>query len=227
MENRLLKHIDHLIDRYPKLVVCKEDIIKAYQLLEEAYGMGRKLLVSGNGGSASDSEHIVGELMKEFKLKRNVYGRTNITESADFSAVGERMEEIDPEMGAVLRENLQGALPAICLTGHSALTTAFMNDANADLVFAQQVNGYGKPGDVYLGISTSGNSKNVLYAAVTAKSKGLKVIGLTGAKESKLMKFADVCIRVPETETYKIQELHLPVYHCLCLMLEERFFALC
>lgn len=227
MENRLLKHIDHLIDRYPKLVVCKEDIIKAYQLLEEAYGMGRKLLVSGNGGSASDSEHIVGELMKEFKLKRNVYGRTNITESADFSAVGERMEEIDPEMGAVLRENLQGALPAICLTGHSALTTAFMNDANADLVFAQQVNGYGKPGDVYLGISTSGNSKNVLYAAVTAKSKGLNVIALTGAKESKLMKFADVCIRVPETETYKIQELHLPVYHCLCLMLEERFFALC
>lgn len=227
MGNRLLKHIDHLIDRYPKLLVCKEDIIKAYQLLEEAYGMGRKLLVSGNGGSASDSEHIVGELMKEFKLKRNVYGRTNITESADFSAVGERMEEIDPEMGAVLRENLQGALPAICLTGHSALTTAFMNDANADLVFAQQVNGYGKPGDVYLGISTSGNSKNVLYAAVTAKSKGLKVIGLTGAKESKLMKFADVCIRVPETETYKIQELHLPVYHCLCLMLEERFFALC
>lgn len=224
MENRLLKHIDHLIDRYPKLLVCKEDIIKAYQLLEEAYGMGRKLLVSGNGGSASDSEHIVGELMKEFKLKRNVYGRTNITESADFSAVGERMEEIDPEMGAVLRENLQGALPAICLTGHSALTTAFMNDANADLVFAQQVNGYGKPGDVYLGISTSGNSKNVLYAAVTAKSKGLKVIGLTGAKESKLMKFADVCIRVPETETYKIQELHLPVYHCLCLMLEESFF---
>ena len=100
-----------------------------------------------------------------------------------------------------------------------------MNDAEPELVFAQQVNGYGKPGDVYLGISTSGNSKNVLYAAVTAKSRGLKVIGLTGNKESKLMKYADVCIRVPETETYKIQELHLPVYHCLCLMLEERFFG--
>ena len=100
-----------------------------------------------------------------------------------------------------------------------------MNDANADLVFAQQVNGYGKPGDVFLGISTSGNSKNVLYAAVNAKAKGLKVIGLTGAKESKIMKYADVCIRVPETETYKIQELHLPVYHCLCLMLEQKYFG--
>ena len=207
-------HLNHLIDRYPKLIVCREDIVKAYEFLEAAYSNGRKLLVSGNGGSASDSEHIVGELMKEFRLKRKVY--------ADQA---ENLRQIDPEMGTVLAENLQGALPAICLTGHSALTTAFMNDANADLIFAQQVNGYGKPGDVYLGISTSGNSKNVLYAAITAKSKGLKVIGLTGAKDNKLMKFADVCIRVPETETYKIQELHLPVYHCLCLMLEDRFFG--
>jgi D-sedoheptulose 7-phosphate isomerase len=156
----------------------------------------------------------VGELMKEFKLKRKVY--------SDQAAA---LKAIDPELGQVLADNLQGSLPAICLTGHSSLTTAFMNDANADLVFAQQVNGYGKPGDVFLGISTSGNSKNVLYAAVNAKAKGLKVIGLTGAKESKLMKYADVCIRVPETETYKIQEYHLPVYHCLCLMLEEKFFG--
>ncbi len=203
-----------LIERCPKLVVCKEDIKKAYELLEVAYSAGRKLLVCGNGGSASDSEHVVGELMKEFKLKRKVY--------SDHAAV---LKEIDPEMGQTLAENLQGALPAICLTGHSSLTTAFMNDANADLVFAQQVNGYGRAGDVFLGISTSGNSKNVLYAAVNAKAKGLKVIGLTGAKENKLMKYADVCIRVPETETYKIQELHLPVYHCLCLMLEEKFFG--
>lgn len=203
-----------LIERYPKLSVCKEDIKKAYVLLEAVYNNGRKLLVCGNGGSASDSEHIVGELMKEFKLKRKVY--------SDQAAA---LKAIDPELGQVLADNLQGALPAICLTGHSSLTTAFMNDANADLVFAQQVNGYGKPGDVFLGISTSGNSKNVLYAAVNAKAKGLKVIGLTGAKESKLMKYADVCIRVPETETYKIQELHLPVYHCLCLMLEEKFFG--
>lgn len=208
------KHLDHLIDRYPNLIVCREDIRRAYLLLESAYSSGRKLLVSGNGGSASDSEHIVGELMKEFRLKRKVY--------ADQA---ENLRQIDSEMGTVLAENLQGALPAICLTGHSALTTAFMNDANADLIFAQQVNGYGKSGDVYLGISTSGNSKNVLYAAITAKSKGLKVIGLTGARDNKLMKYADVCIRVPETETYKIQELHLPVYHCLCLMLEDKFFS--
>ena len=208
------EQLNILIERYPKLAVCKEDIKKAYELLEAAYSKGRKLLVCGNGGSASDSEHIVGELMKEFKLKRKVY----IDQAT-------ALKEIDPELGQVLADNLQGALPAICLTGHSSLTTAFMNDANADLVFAQQVNGYGKAGDVFLGISTSGNSKNVLYAAVNAKAKGLKVIGLTGAKENKLMKFADVCIRVPETETYKIQEYHLPVYHCLCLMLEEEFFG--
>ena len=214
MEAKLTKHIDTLIDRYPKLIVCKDDIIKAYELLEEAYSNERKLLVCGNGGSASDSEHIVGELMKEFKLKRKVY--------ADQA---EAMKSIDPEMGETLAENLQGALPAICLTGHSSLTTAFMNDANADRVFAQQVNGYGKANDVFLGISTSGISKNVCYAAITAKSKGLKVIGLTGQRESKMTKLGDCCIRVPETETYKIQELHLPVYHCLCLMLEDHFFG--
>ena len=214
MEKELEIHLDQLIERYPQLIVCREEIIEAYELLESAYNHGRKLLVSGNGGSASDSEHIVGELMKEFRLKRKVYANQ-----------AESLRQIDMEMGKVLAENLQGALPAICLTGHSALSTAFMNDSNADLIFAQQVNGYGKPGDVYLGISTSGNSKNVLYAAITAKSKGLKVIGLTGEKVNKLMTFADVCIRVPESETYKIQELHLPVYHCLCLMLEEKFFG--
>lgn len=214
MELRIEKHLDQLIDRYPKLIVCREDIAKAYELLETVYLSKRKLLVSGNGGSASDSEHIVGELMKEFKLKRKIY--------ADQA---EAMKAIDSEMGETLAENLQGALPAICLTGHSSLTTAFMNDANADLIFAQQVNGYGKPGDVFLGISTSGNSKNVIYAAITAKAKGLMVIGLTGSRASKLSKIADVCIRVPETETYKIQELHLPVYHCICLMLEDKFFG--
>lgn len=203
-----------LIERYPKLAVCKEDIKNAYKLLETAYQQGRKLLVCGNGGSASDSEHIVGELMKEFKLKRKVYGKHAAA-----------LKEIDPELGQVLADNLQGALPAISLTAHSSLQTAFMNDVVPELVFAQQVNGYGNAGDVFLGISTSGNSKNVLYAAVNAKAKGLKVIGLTGAKENRLMKYADVCIRVPETETYKIQELHLPVYHCLCLMLEEKFFG--
>lgn len=209
-----IEQIENLVERYPILDVCKNDILTAYNLLAEAYSIGRKLLVCGNGGSASDSEHIVGELMKEFKLKRKVY--------SDHAAA---LKEIDRELGQVLADHLQGALPTISLTGHSSLQTAFMNDAVPELVFAQQVNGYGKPGDVFLGISTSGNSKNVLYAAVNAKAKGLKVIGLTGARENKLMKYADVCIRVPETETYKIQELHLPVYHCLCLMLEDKFFG--
>lgn len=214
MDNVLIKHIDILVERYPQLTVCKGDIIRAYEILESAYSNGNKLLVCGNGGSASDSEHIVGELMKEFKLKRKIY-----VSQAD------ALKQIDSEMGTVLAENLQGALPAICLTGHSSLTTAFVNDANADLVFAQQVNGYGKEGDVFLGISTSGNSKNVCYAAITAKSKNLKTIALTGQKESKLFALCDCCIRVPETETYKIQEMHLPIYHCLCLMLEENFFG--
>lgn len=214
MEDRLLKHINTLIERYPCFDVCRHDIIAAYDLLEEAYSDGRKLLVAGNGGSASDAGHIVGELMKEFRLKRKI-----------FSAQIDRLMKIDAEMGTVLADHLQGALPAISLVGEPPLTTAFMNDAVPVLVFAQQVNGLGRAGDVFLGISTSGNSKNVLYAAVAAKSKGLKVIGLTGQKENELEKYADVCIHVPETETYKIQELHLPVYHCLCLMLEEKFFG--
>lgn len=214
MEEKLVKHVDLLIERYPALDVCRQNIILAYQILEEANSAGRKLLVAGNGGSASDSEHIVGELMKEFKMKRKIY-----------AAQIDRLMKIDEEMGTVLADHLQGSLPAISLVGEPSLTTAFMNDAVPELVFAQQINGLGRAGDVFLGISTSGNSKNVLYAAVAAKSKGLKVVGLTGEKENRLMEFTDVCIRVPETETYKIQELHLPVYHCLCLMLEEKFFG--
>ena len=214
MDSKLMKHMDLLLERYPSLIACKNDIIMAYDMLENTYSNERKLLVCGNGGSASDSEHIVGELMKEFKLKRKV-----------FAQQAEAMKAIDPELGATLAQHLQGALPAITLTAHSSLTTAFMNDSEPVLVFAQQVNGYGKEGDSFLGISTSGNSMNVIYAAVTAKARGLKVRGLSGQKESKLSKLADVCIRVPETETYKIQELHLPVYHCLCLMLEDHFFG--
>ena len=208
------KHIDTLTERYPRLTVCREQIQNAYDMLKQAYSEGRKLLVCGNGGSASDSEHIVGELMKEFKLKREIYKNQ-----------AEAMKQIDPELGAILAKHLQGALPAIALTGHSSLTTAFMNDSNPELIFAQQVNGYGKAGDIFLGISTSGNSRNVLFAAVAAKAKGLKVIGLTGQKPCRLAQLADVCIQVPETDTYKVQELHLPVYHCLCMMLEEQFFA--
>lgn len=213
-EININQHIQTLIDRYPKLIVCRESIQQAYDIMKASYAQGRKLLVCGNGGSASDSEHIVGELMKEFKLKREVY-----KDQAD------AMKNIDPELGAILAKHLQGALPAITLTGHSSLTTAFMNDSNPELIFAQQVNGYGKPNDVFLGISTSGNSRNVLFAAVAAKAKGLHTIGLTGQRDSRLKGLADICIQVPETETYKIQELHLPVYHCLCMMLEEHFFG--
>ena len=214
LDNRLMRHIDLLVERYPSLESARNDIVAAYLLLEESYKNGGKLLVAGNGGSAADAEHIVGELMKGFKLPRKP--------EADFA---EKLVEENQELGAVLAENLQGALPAIALDGHPALSTAYMNDCEPLLCFAQQVNGYGKSGDVFLGISTSGNSKNVLFAATTAHAKGMKVIGLTGAKDSKLKDMSDVCIKAPQTETYMIQELHLPIYHCLCLMLEDRFFA--
>ena len=214
LDNRLMRHIDLLVERYPSLESAKNDIVAAYLLLEESYENGGKLLVAGNGGSAADAEHIVGELMKGFKLSRKP--------ETDFA---ERLVAENQELGSVLAENLQGALPAIALDGHPALSTAYMNDCEPLLCFAQQVNGYGKSGDVFLGISTSGNSKNVLYAATTAHAKGMKVIGLTGAKDSKLKDMSDVCIKAPQTETYMIQELHLPIYHCLCLMLENGFFA--
>lgn len=214
MESKIEKHLQNLIDRYPSLSICKTDIYQAYKILEKCFLENKKLLVCGNGGSSSDSEHIVGELMKEFRLKRRIFG-----------GQAQALKDVDTKMGQVLADNLQGALPAIALTNHSSLTTAYMNDAVPELIFAQQVNGYGVAGDGFLGISTSGNSRNVLFAAVTAKAKGLKIIGLTGQNENNLMKYSDVCIRVPETETYKIQELHLPVYHCLCLMLEDRFFG--
>lgn len=214
LDNRLMRHIDLLVERYPSLESAKNDIVAAYLLLEESYNNGGKLLVAGNGGSAADAEHIVGELMKGFKLPRKP--------EADFA---EKLVEENQELGSVLAENLQGALPAIALDGHPALSTAYMNDCEPLLCFAQQVNGYGKSGDVFLGISTSGNSKNVLFAATTAHAKGMKVIGLTGAKNSKLKDMSDVCIKAPQTETYMIQELHLPIYHCLCLMLEDKFFA--
>lgn len=175
LDNRLMRHIDLLVERYPSLESAKNDIVAAYLLLEESYENGGKLLVAGNGGSAADAEHIVGELMKGFKLSRKP--------ETDFA---ERLVAENQELGSVLAENLQGALPAIALDGHPALSTAYMNDCEPLLCFAQQVNGYGKSGDVFLGISTSGNSKNVLYAATTAHAKGMKVIGLTGAKDSKL-----------------------------------------
>ncbi len=213
LDTKLKRHIDFLINRYPELESVKNSIIEAYFVLEDCYVGDGKLLVAGNGGSAADAEHIVGELMKGFKLPRKVD-----------EEYAESLKEIDDEMGTVLANSLQSSLTAIALDGHVALSTAYMNDCEPLLCFAQQVNGYGRKGDVFLGISTSGNSKNILYAATVAKAKGMKVIGLTGAKESSLSKLADTTIKAPQTETYMIQELHLPIYHCLCLMLEDRFF---
>lgn len=213
MKTEIYKHIEVLVNRYPVLNSVKDEIVEAYFLLVESYKNEGKLLIAGNGGSAADAEHIVGELMKGFKLPRKL--NENFTD---------KLISENEELGTVLAESLQGALPAIALDGHPALSTAYMNDCEPLLCFAQQVNGYGKAGDVFLGISTSGNSKNILYAATTAHAKGMKVIGLTGAKDSKLTQMSDVCIKVPQTETYMIQELHLPVYHCLCLMLEDEFF---
>lgn len=200
MKTEIYKHIEVLVNRYPVLNSVKDEIVEAYFLLVESYKNEGKLLIAGNGGSAADAEHIVGELMKGFKLPRKL--NENFTD---------KLISENEELGTVLAESLQGALPAIALDGHPALSTAYMNDCEPLLCFAQQVNGYGKAGDVFLGISTSGNSKNILYAATTAHAKGMKVIGLTGAKDSKLTQMSDVCIKVPQTETYMIQELHLPV----------------
>ena len=214
LSEKVTKHIDALTERYPILGSTKNEIIDAYVILVRCFQSGGKLLIAGNGGSAADAEHIVGELMKSFILKRKI--------TSDFS---DRLLSAEPTLGSVLAMHLQGALPAIALDGHTALSTAYMNDCEPLLCFAQQVNGYGTEKDVFWGISTSGNSKNVIYAAVTARAKGMKVIGLTGERESKLSDMADVCIMAPQSETYLIQELHLPIYHCICLMLEETFFG--
>ena len=214
LESKSQPRITNLLARYPALECCKDSIVQAYLLMEQSYLSQHKLLVAGNGGSAADSEHIVGELMKGFKLSRPID-----------SELARACQDIDSQMGTTIAEHLQGALPAIALTGHPGLSTAYMNDCVPELVFAQQMSGFGQAGDTFLAISTSGNSKNILYAAIVAKAKGVKIIGLTGSRESKLSALADVCIQVPETETYKVQELHLPVYHCLCLMLEDRFFG--
>lgn len=210
---REMDYIEELTVRYPALEQIKESIKEAYEILRESYETGHKLLVAGNGGSAGDSEHIAGELMKGFKKQRALPEK-----------MAARLKEADSQMGEKLAQKLQGSLKTIALTGHIGLSTAFLNDVDGQLVYAQQVYGYGEEGDVFLAISTSGNSANIHYACVTARAKGLKVIGLTGKDGGALKQICDVAMVVPETETYKIQELHLPIYHTLCLMLEDYFF---
>lgn len=214
LEKPLDSYIDSLTQRYPQLLSVRDQIVAAYKMLESCYAQGGKLLIAGNGGSAADAQHIVGELMKQFCLPRPV-----------LSTFREKLTAIDPERGSLLARNLHRALPAIALSASGALHTAYCNDVDAQSVYAQQVFGYGRPGDVFLALTTSGNSENVLQAAIVAKAMGIPVIGLTGQKESALSQIADVAVCVPETEAYRIQELHLPIYHCLCLMLEARFFG--
>lgn len=203
---------DELIKRYPQLELCADDIVKAENILLECFKKGNKLLVCGNGGSCADSDHIVGELMKGFLLKREI-GREMREKLSAF------------EGGEYLADNLQGAVSAIALTAHGGLISAFANDVKADMVYAQQVLGYAKDGDVLLGITTSGNSRNVVNAAKVAKACGAKVIGLTGKKENKLDEISDVVIHAPEEETFKVQELHLPIYHYLCAKCEKEIFG--
>lgn len=214
LDSRLLKHIDLLIERYPILLNNREDIVHAYLIMEKSYRESGKLLIAGNGGSAADSEHIAGELMKCFRVPRPINGE-----------FAEKLKMVDKKRGTALAKELECSLTAIPLVAHEALTTAYLNDVNGLGVFAQQLLGYGKSGDVFLAISTSGNSENIMNASVVARAVGIKVIGLTGAKGGELAKVADVSVKVPETETYRVQELHLPIYHCWCLMLEEKFFG--
>jgi D-sedoheptulose 7-phosphate isomerase len=208
-----MDYIQQLIDRYPRIENIKTEILSACGIIVESFSNGGKLLIAGNGGSASDAEHIVGELMKSFVKKRKLPEQfvSNIS-------------KLHPEISRYIIPRLQPGLPTIALTGHASLNTAVINDIDANMTFAQQVYGYGISGDVLLGISTSGNAKNVIYAAVTAKAKNMKVISLSGGSGGMLKNHSDIAIIVPENETYKIQELHLPIYHTLCLMIEEHFF---
>ena len=206
--------IKNLIERYPSLSVCENEITKSVNMIIECYLHGGKLLLAGNGGSAADCDHIVGELMKGFMKKR---------ELSDVQKA--KMKAASPELSDEALGKLQGALPAISLPSFPALNTAFSNDVDADLIYAQGVFGLGKEEDILIAISTSGNSRNVVEAAKVAKATGLKVIALTGKSGGKLKELADVSITVPECETYKVQELHLPVYHYICAKIEDHFFG--
>ncbi len=210
---REMEYLDNLVERYPVLEKVKGDILKAYEMMRDCYEQGGKVLVAGNGGSCADSEHIVGELMKGFVKRRPV--------SEEFAAA---LRQADEKLGEKLASSLQGGLPAIALTGHPGLSTAFLNDVDGSMIYAQQLYGYGKKGDVFLGISTSGNSENIRYALTVAKAMGIGTIGLTGKNGGKMAGMCDCTIIAPSMETYQIQELHLPIYHALCLMLEEHFY---
>lgn len=209
------KYLDELLLKYPSLKECETSILRAFDILKKCYINNNKIVVAGNGGSCADGEHIVGELMKGFMKKRPLE-----------KVEKESIIAYDNDYGYVLSEKIQKTIPCISLNNHSCLNSAFINDVDEgeNLYLAQQLYGYGLKGDVFIAISTSGNSKNVIYAAVMAKVKGLTVIALTGKNGGILSNYSDVVISVPLEKTYEIQELHLPIYHCICAMLEEYFF---
>jgi phosphoheptose isomerase len=207
------KHFEFMTRAYPDLEGCIPSLQGAFEILKDCYLQGGKLLICGNGGSASDSEHIVGELMKGYFSKRPLP-----------PGMRRKLESAFPQEGATLANRLQGALPAISLVSQTSLITAFANDVDAALIFAQQVYGYGRTGDVLMGLSTSGTSKNVIYALQVAKVLGLHTIGLTGQRGGKMKDLCDVTVCVPAEITPEIQQRHIVVYHVLCAMLEEEFF---
>ena len=212
MKETTKKIYEQLLERYPALDCCKDSIMRADGIIENCYKTGGKLLLCGNGGSASDCEHIVGELMKSFKKKRAI--KSEVKEN--LLAFG--------EVGASLASSLEGGLSAVSLTSHLALSTAFSNDVDPSLTFAQQLYSLANKNDALIAISTSGNSDNCVKAVIVAKAFGLNTIALTGEKDSKLSSLCNVTVKVPARETFMIQEYHLPIYHALCAMLEEEFF---
>lgn len=212
MKETTKKIYDELFIRYPVLSCVKDNVLNAFEMLKQTYEKGGMLFCGGNGGSSSDCEHIVGELLKSFKKRREVDRKTAV----ELHKFGED--------GDYLLSKLEGSLPAVSLISQTGILTAFANDKSWDTALAQQLYGLGKNGDTLIVLSTSGNSKNCLYAVLVAKAKGIKTIAFTGKAGGKLGTICDECICVPEVETYKVQELHLPIYHCLCAMLEEEFF---
>ena len=202
--------LDHTIERHPAMAGLRETIALAVELICRCHRSGGKILLCGNGGSAADAEHIVGELVKEFNIRRPVPPEDAL-----------RLQEVNPELAT----KLQRGLTAISLVSQTALGTAIANDVDAGMVFAQQVYAYGKPGDIVWGISTSGNSRNVVHALQVAKAFGLHTIGMNGQNPGAMDAYTDVVLKVPETQTYKIQELHLPIYHAICILVEYELFG--
>ena len=212
MRESVTKILKNTIERNPKLNGLENDIALVFETIAQTYKNGGTLFVCGNGGSCSDSEHIVGELMKSFKKYRPIDSDVK----ASLMTMGED--------GKSLAESLEGGLPAVALSSHPSLSSAFINDKNPLMCYAQQLSVMGKRGDVLMVLSTSGNAQNCLYAALTAKAMGIKTILLAGKTGGKIKGVADVSVIAPENETYLVQELHLSIYHCLCAMLEEEFF---